>query len=67
MKKLLYWLFGKPVTPDFDTGLRGTVEGRLYVDKKVFYCRKEVREAIESVKNSEVIRQMIESHRRVWK
>ena len=63
MKKLIHWLFGKPITPDFDTGLRGTIEGRLYVDKKVFYNRKEVREAIESVKNSEVIKQMIENHK----
>jgi len=46
-----------------DTGLRGTVEGRLYVDKKVFYNRKEVRAAIESLKNSDVIKKQIEANR----
>ena len=46
-----------------DTGLRGTVEGRLYVDKKVFYNRKEVRAAIENLKNSDVIKKQIEANR----
>lgn len=45
-----------------DTGLRGTAEGRLYVDKKVFYNRTEVREAIKKVKDSLVIREMIQKH-----
>jgi len=67
IRKLLYKIFGKPTNYDFDTGLRGTIEGRLYVDKSVFYMRKDVRAEIEKVKNSEVIKQMIESHRRVWK
>lgn len=65
MKKLIHWLFGKPNT-SFDTGLRGTTDGRLYVDKKVFYMREDVRAEIEKVKNSEVIKQMIEKHRRKW-
>ena len=46
-----------------DTGLRGTIEGRLYVDKKVFYNRKEVREAIENLKKSVVIKEQIEANR----
>ena len=33
-----------------DTGLRGTYQGRLYVDKKVFYKRKCVQDNINSVK-----------------
>lgn len=60
MSKLLN-LFRKSKTEY--TGLRGTVEGRLYVDKKVFYNRTEVREAIQRVKDSIVIRQMIEKHK----
>lgn len=52
----------KKSTPK-DTGLRGTTEGRLYVDKKVFYNRKEVREAIKSLKESVVIKEQIEAHK----
>ena len=46
-----------------DTGLRGTIEGRLYVDKKVFYNRKEVREAIANLKKSVVIKEQVEANR----
>jgi hypothetical protein len=46
-----------------DTGLRGTAEGRLYVDKKVFYNRTEVREAIKNLKKSTVIKGQIEANR----
>ncbi|HEX8576310.1 MAG TPA: hypothetical protein VF677_08460 [Flavobacterium sp.] len=46
-----------------DTGLRGTVEGRLYVDKKVFYNRTEVREAINNIKKSVVIQEQIKANR----
>ncbi len=46
-----------------DSGLRGTPEGRLYVDKTVFYNRKEVREAIKSLKESSVINEQINAHR----
>lgn len=60
MNKLLN-LFRKSKTED--TGLRGTAEGRLYVDKKVFYNRTEVSEAIHRVKDSIVIKQMIENHK----
>jgi hypothetical protein len=66
LKNLIYKIFGKPTNLDFDTGLRGTTEGKLYVDKKVFYMREDVRAEIEKVKNSEVIKQMIERYRRKW-
>ena len=46
-----------------DTGLRGTTEGRLYVDKSVFYNRKEVRDAIRKLKDSLIIQEQIEAHR----
>jgi len=46
-----------------DTGLRGTIEGRLYVDKTVFYNRKEVRDAIENLKKSVTIKEQITANR----
>jgi hypothetical protein len=46
-------------TEDKDTGLRGTYEGRLYVDKTVFYKRPEVQEAIQQLKNSMVVKEQI--------
>jgi len=54
-------LFRKSKTED--TGLRGTAEGRLYVDKKVFYNRTEVREAIKNLKKSAVIKEQIKANR----
>jgi hypothetical protein len=43
--------------------LRGTAEGRLYVDKKVFYNWTEVREAIKNLKKSVVIKEQIKANR----
>lgn len=60
MSKLLQ-LFKKSSLKD--TGLRGTYQGSLYVDKEVFYNRPEVRKAIQEVKDSKIIRKMIEKHR----
>lgn len=39
-----------PTPKKEDTGLRGTFEGKLYVDKKVFYRRKDVKESIMNIK-----------------
>lgn len=48
-KIILWWLeFTKHRKED--TGLRGTYQGRLYVDKKVFYKRKCVQDNINSIK-----------------
>lgn len=66
IKTLIYKIFGKPLVSE-DKGLRGDKYGNLYVDKTVFYLREDVRREIDKVKNSEIIKQMIESHRRVWK
>jgi hypothetical protein len=44
-----------------DTGLRGTYEGRLYVDKTVFYKRPEVQAAIKQLRDSIVVREQIET------
>jgi len=49
--------FRKPKTKD--TGLRGTSAGRLYVDKRVFYKRPEVKEAIRQLKESVIIQEQI--------
>jgi hypothetical protein len=46
-----------------DTGLRGTTEGRLYVDKSVFYNRKEVRDTIQKLKESLIIQEQIAANR----
>jgi hypothetical protein len=35
-----------------DTGLRGSFNGDLYVDKKVFFNRPEVRALLEKLRNS---------------
>lgn len=66
IETIIYKIFGKPLVSE-DKGLRGDKYGNLYVDKTVFYLREDVRAEIEKVKNSEIIKQMIESHRRVWK
>lgn len=58
MTKILKILFGKAETTD--TGLRGTYEGSLYVDKTVFYKRAKVRAAIKKLQDSSVIQQQIE-------
>ena len=44
-----------------DTGLRGTFEGRLYVDKAVFYKRADVQNVIKKLKESVVIKEQIET------
>ena len=66
IETIIYKIFGKPLVSE-DKGLRGDKYGNLYVDKTVFYLREDVRAEIDKVKNSEIIKQMIESHRRVWK
>ena len=66
IETIIYKIFGKPLVSE-DKGLRGDKYGNLYVDKTVFYLREDVRAEISKVKNSEIIKQMIESHRRVWK
>lgn len=53
-------LFKKTIKTE-DTGLRGTYEGRLYVDKTVFYTRPEVQVAIQKVRDSIVIQEQIKN------
>ena len=57
MSRINFSFIQKPKTKD--TGLRGTFGGRLYVDKKVFYKRKEIQDIINEMKNSESIKKQI--------
>ncbi|WP_288954734.1 hypothetical protein [uncultured Polaribacter sp.] len=57
MARISFSFIGKPKTKD--TGLRGTFGGRLYVDKKVFYKRKDIQNIINEIKNSESIKEQI--------
>ncbi|MGB5943602.1 MAG: hypothetical protein WBG71_12035 [Leeuwenhoekiella sp.] len=50
-----------------DTGLRGRFNGELYVDKKVFFKRDDVRGVINSLKNSESLKKHIEDNRELLK
>lgn len=36
-----------------DTGLRGTPEGALYIDKTVFFAREEVKKLLKTMNESE--------------
>ena len=61
MSKLSFSFISKP--KDRDTGLRGSFSGRLHVDKKVFYKRKDIQQIITGIKESETIRQALELNR----
>ena len=50
-----------------DTGLRGRFNGELYVDKKVFFKREDVRKVINSLKDSESLNKHIENNRKYLK
>lgn len=57
MARLSFSFIGKP--KKVDTGLRGTFGGRLYVDKKVFYKRKDIQGIIDSIRDSDTIKSEI--------
>lgn len=46
-----------------DSGLRGKFNGELYVDKKVFFKRDDVRGVIKSLKESVSLKEHIEKNR----
>jgi hypothetical protein len=62
MKKLVYKIFGNPIAPT-NTGLIGTRDGRLFIDKAVFFTRTDVQEVIKSVKESTVVKSQIKSQK----
>lgn len=57
MKKLMYSIFGEP-TPR-DRGIRGTDAGKLYIDKKVFFKRDDVKRVISDIYSSKIIKKQI--------
>lgn len=67
MKKLIYKLFGEPIISDTNSGIVGSSDGRLYIDKPTFYNRKDVQKVIESVKKSEVVKSQIEKSKKQLK
>lgn len=59
MKKIVYRIFGNPIAPA-NTGLIGSTDGRLFIDKSVFFARKDVQAVIKSVKESKAVKEQIE-------
>ena len=57
MEKLMYRIFGQPISRD--RGVRGTVSGKLYIDKKVFFKRESVKNAISEIYASKIIKEQI--------
>ena len=47
-----------------DTGLRGRPNGELYVDKKIFFKRTDVRKVINSLKDSEILKEHLSQTRK---
>jgi hypothetical protein len=47
-----------------DSGVRAKFNGEIYVDKKVFYKRKDVRKTIEYLMNSQPLKEHIKRSRR---
>ncbi len=62
MRKIIYRIFGNPIVPN-NTGLVGSTDGRLFIDKAVFFARKDVQAVIKSVKESTVIQNQIKSQK----
>lgn len=58
MKKIIYSIFGYPVAP-LNSGLIGSKDGRLFIDKAIFFSRIDVQSVLDNVKKSEVVRQQI--------
>ena len=63
MKKIVYKIFGNPIVPA-NTGLVGSTDGRLFIDKAVFFARKDVQAVIKSVKESKAIKEQIEKSKK---
>ncbi|MDT0651149.1 hypothetical protein [Autumnicola edwardsiae] len=50
-----------------DTGIRGKLNGELYVDKKVFFKREDVRSVIKSLKKSVSLKEHIQKNQQDFK
>lgn len=62
MRKIVYRIFGNPIVSN-NTGLVGSTDGRLFIDKAVFFARKDVQAVIKSVKESTVVQSQIKSQK----
>lgn len=58
MKEIIFKLFGEPTSRD--KGVRGTSSGKLFIDKKVFYNRSEVKALIKKMEDSESLKNNFE-------
>jgi hypothetical protein len=57
------WWQKKVKTSNEDSGLRGNFNGDLYVEKKVFFKRDDVRRVIKSLKESVSLKEHIEKNK----
>lgn len=64
MKKFIYKVFGEPIAP-LNTGLLGTYDGRLYLDKVVFFNRKDVQSVLSEVKKSKIVKKQVKDAKRL--
>jgi hypothetical protein len=48
---------------NIDSGLRGKFNGELYVDKKIFFKRNDVKKVVNSLKNSISLREHIQHNK----
>jgi hypothetical protein len=48
----------------YDTGVRATFQGKMYVDKKVFFSRPDVRDVLKNVMESKILKAHIKSNKK---
>ena len=47
IKEIIFKIFGKPIPKS--KGIRGTNSGKLFIDKKVFYKRADVKDVVKKI------------------
>ncbi|MFB9110507.1 hypothetical protein [Flavobacterium gyeonganense] len=55
------------VKDGYDTGVRATFQGKMYVDKKVFFSRPDVRNVLKNVMESKELKAHIAINRKYKK
>lgn len=55
---------GHIVRKGVDTGVRATINGKLYIDKKVFFKRDDVREVLRKVMSSKELKAHIATNKK---
>ena len=48
----------KELFKGIDTGLRGNVTGKFYIDREVFFKRNDVIQVLEKVRGSKIVKEM---------